>query len=364
MFRIILLLWLLPLSVWAHKASDSYLTLDLTTTPISGQWSIALRDLETAVGLDSNYDGAITWGEVRRQHHAIADYALNHLQVYSGGQACQLLPAAQLVDQLSDGAYTVLPFNADCSANSELSLRYGLLFTLDPSHRGLLRVIYPESEFSAVFSPDQPELILPARQPNNWQTVRDYWQEGVWHIWLGFDHVLFLLALLLPSVLWYQQGHWHYAHSLRRVLYDVAAIVTAFTLAHSITLSAAVLGWVSLPSRWVESVIALSVVLAALNNLWPVLRSKRWLIAFGLGLIHGFGFASVLTDLGLPTEALLLALLAFNLGVESGQLAIVTVFVPLAYLLRQHWLYRRAILQAGSLLIALLACGWFWQRLA
>ncbi len=139
-------------------------------------------------------------------------------------------------------------------------------------------------------------------------------------------------------------------------------VVTAFTLAHSITLSLAALGVVVLPSRLVESAIALSVVLAALNNLWPVVYRKRWLIAFCFGLIHGFGFASVLADLGLPQESLLIALVAFNLGVEAGQLAIVGVFLPVAYALRRTAFYQRGVFLLGSAAIALVALLWLVQR--
>jgi HupE / UreJ protein len=100
---------------------------------------------------------------------------------------------------------------------------------------------------------------------------------------------------------------------------------------HSVTLSLAVLKVIALPARLVESAIAASVLLAALNNLSPLVTSRRWLVAFGFGLVHGLGFASVLLDLGLPRGSLALALVAFNLGVEAGQLAIVTAFLPLAY---------------------------------
>ena len=139
-------------------------------------------------------------------------------------------------------------------------------------------------------------------------------------------------------------------------------MVTAFTLAHSITLSLAVLGLVSLPSRVVESSIAASVLLAALNNVWPVFHGRRWMVAFAFGLLHGFGFASVLVDLGLPQGALAVALAGFNVGVELGQLTIVAVFLPLAYALRRSLFYRRAVLVGGSLLIALLAGVWLAER--
>ena len=140
-------------------------------------------------------------------------------------------------------------------------------------------------------------------------------------------------------------------------------IVTAFTLAHSITLTLATLGVVTLPSRLVESAIAASVVLSALNNIFPLIESKRWMVAFAFGLIHGFGFASVLADLGLPQDALLLALVGFNLGVEGGQLAIVSAFLPIAYYLRNTQFYRRVVLFAGSIIIVLLAMVWLVERM-
>ncbi len=157
----------------------------------------------------------------------------------------------------------------------------------------------------------------------------------MWHIWIGFDHILFLLSLLLPAVLIWRASRWQAVETFRAAFVDVFRIVTSFTVAHSITLSLATLGFVSLPSRWVESAIAASVVLAALNNLWPLFHGRRWMVAFGFGLIHGFGFASVLVDLGLPRETLVLALVGFNLGVEAGQLAIVALFLPLAFALRR-----------------------------
>ena len=147
-----------------------------------------------------------------------------------------------------------------------------------------------------------------------------------------------------------------------QAFWDVLRIVTAFTVAHSITLTLATLGVLALPSRLVESAIAASVVLAALNNIWPVFHGRRWIVAFLFGLVHGFGFASVLADLGLPQGTLVLALLGFNVGVEAGQLAIVAVFLPLAFALRRSWLYRRGVLLGGSCVIAAIAAAWMVER--
>jgi len=119
---------------------------------------------------------------------------------------------------------------------------------------------------------------------------------------------------------------------------------------------------VSPDARWIESGIALSVLLAALNNVFPVVRHGRWVAAFGFGLIHGFGFASALKDLGLPTGSLVLSLFGFNVGVEIGQLAIVALFLPIAFCLRGTWAYRRAILAGGSIAIAAIAGVWLIER--
>ncbi len=348
----------------AHKPSDSYLSLEVGDKGVSGQWDIALRDLDFAIGLDADGDGNITWGETRAKHAEIAAYAVARLALQSDGKACTIDVPQQLVDRHTDGAYTVLQLRVSCPQTpTQLTLGYKLFAELDPQHRGLLKLSAGGRTSTAVFSPDKPQQSFAVQEAVGWfAQFIDYGREGVWHIWIGFDHILFLLALLLPSVLVWHKPRWQAAAGFAPSFWEVAKIVTAFTLAHSITLSLATLGWVSLPSRLVESAIAASVVLAALNNVWPVFQGRRWLVAFCFGLIHGFGFASVLADLGLPPDALLLALVGFNLGVECGQLAIVAVFLPLAYSLRQHWVYQRLILIGGSLLIAALAAVWLLER--
>lgn len=357
-----LLTCLLAVPALAHKPSDSYLTVDLDGERVGGRWDIALRDLEYAIGLDRDGDGAITWRELQARHGAIADHALSRLRLAATGSDCRLSAARQLVVEHSDGAYTALYWASDCRADEVRELEYRLFAELDPTHRGMVQLRYPESVQTAILGPGQPVLALEPHGLSRWSQFAEYWREGVWHIWIGFDHILFLLALLLPSVLWWQDGRWRRADSLRRVVVDVTGVVTAFTIAHSITLSAAVLGWAVLPARLVESAIAATVIFAALNNLFPMVRDRRWLLAFALGLIHGFGFAGVLVDLGLPVGALALALAGFNLGVESGQLVIVLLFLPLAYALRGSWFYRRACLQFGSLAVASLALVWLLER--
>ena len=356
---------LMPGLVHAHKPSDSYLNLSVQEGRLEGRWDIALRDLDFAIGLDADGDGRITWGEVRARHADIAAYAAARLQVSADGLACTLQVGEQLVDEHTDGAYTVMPLHFDCpkaGSIQALAVHYSLFADIDPQHRGLLNLAAGGLTRTALFGPESASQTFTLAETSRWQQLLDYAREGVWHIWLGFDHILFLLSLLLPAVGVWVARRWQPVAGFGTAFGDVLRIVTAFTLAHSITLSAATLGWVSLPSRLVESAIAASVVLAALNNVWPVFHRRRWMVAFAFGLIHGFGFASVLVDLGLPRGALALALLGFNLGVEAGQLAIVAAFLLLAYPARASAFYRRVVLVGGSLLIAAVALGWFVER--
>ncbi|MGK5073018.1 HupE/UreJ family protein [Janthinobacterium sp. ZB1P44] len=361
LFIVLLWAWLAPAQ--AHKPSDSYLSLAVHGQQIAGQWDIALRDLDFAIGLDGNGDGALTWDEIRARHAAIAAYALQRLQLASDQGVCPLQAVEQLVDSHTDGAYNVLRFRATCpgTAPASVTIGYTLFADLDPQHKGLLKIDSGGTTQTAIFDPDNPRQTMSLAAPDRLAQFGAYVKHGVWHIWIGYDHILFLLSLLLPAVL--LPGLRDQRQGLKAAFYDVLQVVTAFTLAHSITLSLASLSLVSLPSRWVESAIAASVILAALNNLLPLFHGKRPVAAFAFGLIHGFGFASVLRDLGLPQGSLLASLLGFNVGVELGQLAIVAAFLPLAWLLRKTWLYRQ-VLTVGSLAIALVACVWLVERVA
>ena len=365
MKRLLLLLAvvLFPAHALAHKASDAYLTIERSGATLAGRLDVALRDLDNAIGLDDNGDGDITWGEVRLRADAVAAYVLPRLAVSSGGTQCALAASDLRIDTHTDGAYAVLTLAGACPGRAPtLSLDYRLFEGIDPQHRGLLNFVDEGRSHSVVFTADAPRRVVGGDNARPLAQFATYVHEGVFHIWTGFDHVLFLLSLLLPAVLVRRDGRWAAADSLRVATQDVVKVVTAFTLAHSITLTLAACSIVELPSRWVESAIALSVVLAALNNLYPIVASGRWIAAFGFGLLHGFGFAGALHDLGLPAGSLALSLAGFNLGVEAGQLAVVLVFLPLAFLSRSTWAYRRLVFGGGSLVTAAIASVWLVER--
>ena len=347
----------------AHKPSDSYLSLNVKGPQVEGRWDIALRDLEFALGLDADGNGEITWGEVRARHAEIASYALSRLALKADGHDCALKAGEQQIDAHSDGTYTVLRFAADCGREfAALDARYSLFFDFDAQHKGLLNLSTSSGTRAGAFSIDRPEQRFELAEISAWTQFVSFVREGIWHIWKGYDHILFIVSLLLPAVLLFIRKRWQPAERFAPALWDVARVVTSFTVAHSITLSLAALGVVSLPSRLVESTIALSVVLAALNNLFPLVLGRRWVVAFAFGLIHGFGFASVLADLGLPQNALLLALVGFNVGVEIGQLVIVSIFLPVAFAIRATPFYRYVMMMGGSALVAVLATVWLCER--
>ena len=346
----------------AHKPSDSYLNFQVEDKRLSGQWDISLRDLEFAVGLDADGDGQITWKEVKNKQVEIASYAFARLQIFSGEKTCSIQQQNLLIDNHSDGAYAVLTFISDCDIQQDLEVRYSLFFDFDTQHKGLVRVQNGGAITSGIFAAQENKISFSLVHQSFFKQFFNYVKEGIWHIWSGFDHVLFLLSLLLPAVFFIAGNAYKPVASFKPSLNHTLSIVTCFTVAHSITLSLAALQIVVLPSRLVESTIAFSVIFAAFNNLWPIVKSRVWLVAFLFGLIHGFGFASVLMDLGLKENNLISCLLGFNLGVEIGQFIIVLFVLPAIFFLRNTRFYQQFFFKLASLMICLVAFIWLAER--
>jgi hypothetical protein len=352
---LVVVLLLVSAQAWAHKPSDAHLRLAVDGTLVTGRLDVAIRDLDGAIGLDADGNGEITWAEAQAAAPQITTYLRDRLAlVTERGQACPISLGTAALADLSDGAYWAVPVTATCPSEPRaLEVTYRLLFDVDSLHRGLLHV-------------DGQTAIARDATPRRFQlgehgsVLAMFVREGVWHIWMGIDHILFLLCLILPAVFPRKGGRWQPAESLHGVSREVLAIVTAFTLAHSITLVISAVGLLTLPSRFVETAIALSVAAAAINNLVRAVDA-RWAVAFALGLLHGFGFSSVLIDLGLPSRELIGSLLGFNLGVELGQVAIVAALLPALYWIRRTLAYQ-ALLLAGSAAAAVVAFVWTYQR--
>lgn len=374
-----------PSPALAHKASDAYLQLGRNGgsggDTLDVRLDIALRDLDAVLDLDRNADRQLSWGEVRTRLDDIQAYALGRLRLQQG--RCALAPGAPAaVEQRVDGAYLVLRFQSRCEPAPTLEVEYRLFREVDPTHRGLLRVAgAPAGADGAAPSlrsldPAAAAVVVPWPGVASAEAAADasptsgtravgagFFQDGVHHILIGYDHVLFLVCLLLPAVLRRRvDGGWEPVARWREAIGPMVGLVTMFTIAHSITLALASFKLVTISPRVIEPAIALTIMVAALDNLHPVLRGRRRLFSFLFGLIHGFGFASVLGELDLPALGFASALLQFNLGVEAGQLVIVSVVLAVLLALR-HWRrYRAVVLAGGSVLAIGLATLWLIER--
>lgn len=265
--------------------------------PIQGTWEISLRDLDDALSLDDDGDGAITWGELRAHQRDLEAYALPKLRFRAGGSACSLAPTGRLeTDSLSDGGYAVLRFSLDCPASGgALELSYQLLFELDPTHRGIVRT---SGGGLAVFSPEKSVQLLALSAPaTRAGQLMISLREGMRRSWPG---ALFLVALLASL-------------GLRRS----GALASLFVAASSVALTCAVVGGFRGSPRSLGGALALSLVLALASNRIAFL--PRQPLAFFAGLAHGLWLAGNLTLQPAPASR---ALLGFNLGSVLGQLAL------------------------------------------
>jgi hypothetical protein len=362
--------WLvLPLArASAHSASSAYLHVDVQGHDLVVQWSIALRDLEYAIGLDSDDDGAITWGEVRHHAAAIDGYALARLALSADGKPCVVGPVTNLADQLSDGAYAVLRFHAACAvAPRSVSVQYGLLFDLDPLHRGLLTLTLDGVPHAYALSPAHPDISFDV-SPGYGETVRSFFVTGVDHLLTGIDHMLFVTMLLVPAM--FRRGADDFGpgvtlvpvRDFRGMFVESLKVLSAFTLAHGTTLTLSVLHIVAIPEWLSEAGIALTILITALDNVLHVIPGRRWPLAFAFGLVHGLGFATALGPMTLPPIALGIALISFNLGLEAAQVAIAACVLPIGYLLRNTLIYPYRIMPAVSGVVAVVAFAWFTDR--
>jgi HupE / UreJ protein len=354
----------------AHKSSDSYLQLDARPDALSVRWDIALRDLDIALDLDSDDDGKLTWGEVKAAWPRIESYALPRLSI----AGCPLHPTGRGLERRNDGAYAVLYLTSTCSLPASPAIAYSLFAEVDPTHRGLARIQRPGQALALlVLDPAQSPLgksgaataagaatTYAARPPSRWAFL----VEGARHILTGYDHILFLVCLLLPAVLRRTTEGWQPVDRPAQAILPILGVVSAFTVAHSITLALAALKIVSLPSWFIDPAIAATIVLAALDNIRPIFPVRRVAVAFCFGLIHGFGFAAVLSELNLPSADFAWALLQFNVGLELGQLLVVAVVTAALFGLRDWPRYRPLVVRGGSLAAMVFATLWFIERTA
>jgi hypothetical protein len=354
----------------AHRMGESYLYLQVYKDRVDGRIEISTSDLNRGLGF-AGTDREITKTNLDQHAAFLKEYFRQHVTISDARG-----PLAIRFDDVRyssvRGGNIMLPFGIEGLDRipERLNFDYSVLFDEVPTHRGLLIIEHNwatgtfgnEAGMSAVFSPAARQQSLDIQSGNRLRGFLSVMWLGTDHIWKGLDHLVFLFALLLPAVLRRENGRWEPVERFRPALINVIKIVTAFTVAHTLTLSLAALGVIHLPSWFVESVIAASIAIAAADILFPILHRRVWLVAFFFGLFHGFGFAGALEEMGLLHENVGLSLLGFNLGVEIGQVIVVAAVFPFLFLLRNVPAYRKPGIQAAAVAMILVASVWFYER--
>jgi len=358
----LLFLALAPTSSRGHQMSTSTSELEIGERSVRGKLRFFALELATVVPIVRDGAGRISPAALEAAAPELRRLVVSRFVVSTDGEPCDLAPGAVSLDG-TDGI--LLEASWRCSRSIEsLSVRLGFFELLPAGHVHFSKLVLRESD-----PPEMAERLAQAdlpgfeleRRVGARAAAERFLRLGIWHIFTGYDHIAFLLGLLL----------------LGGTLSELIKIVTSFTLAHSITLALAALDLVTPPSRLIEPLIAASIVCVAAENLWA-LRSPsgpagadgraaalrhRWILTFAFGLVHGFGFASVLRELELPRASLAAGLVTFNLGVEVGQVCIVALALPLlAALLRRRW-FAIAGARVSSGAIGCLGAFWLLRRL-
>ena len=336
-------------SLRAHPLNTSNIEIYLNKPQATLSLRFYIFNLKPLLMLQGDPTAAI----VIKHKSEVLHYIQQSIQIKNGADRCRLTP---LLFRIEEEIALQSEFQIVCrEAIENLSINYSLFFEVDKTQEGVMQLLTPNDEKLFIFSPHQKEYHLKLDAPLKELDFQNFIIEGIWHIWEGVDHILFLLMLLLPSVLLH--------NSFRETLLEVLKVVTAFTLSHSLTLLLSMFGVLNPPEQIIETLIALSVLFTALNNIYPFVSYRReWLIAFLFGFIHGFGFANAMHQMQLKSSNFVSAVFGFNFGVEIGQVVIVALVLPLLFTLSTKKIYQSLILPAFSLVVAAIALFWAIKR--
>ncbi|MGD1855941.1 MAG: HupE/UreJ family protein [Leptolyngbyaceae cyanobacterium] len=357
----------------AHGLGQSYIYFQVGEDSISTRVELPIKELNDVLELGFSGDEKVRSEDIEPHLEGIKTYVNKHLSLDCAPDACR----QEFRDYgfLNTTFAQFLLLNYDLSGFQELpqsiDVAYDVILEQLPQHTNMLLIeenwrtgtFQNESEPLIIFTKPGQTQTLDLTAGGLWQGFSAIVRLGVLHIISGVDHVLFLVALLLPSALRRQENAlWQPVGKFSTALTYLIKIATAFTLAHSITLCLAAFQIVQVPSRLVESAVAASIGLAALDIFYPIFRGRSWIIIFLFGLFHGFGFADVLTNLGLTSQHAALSLFGFNLGIEVGQLVIIAVIFPVLYFLRKQRFYPSIAMKTGALLLGVISLYWFIER--
>lgn len=350
-------LLLCSLPALAHDPGLSNVDIKLESNRLTAQLVYNYMDIEGIVPVDKDLNGAITPDEFNAAKAQLEQLARTALELHFDGQVISPSEVQVRIAKAEDGrdtAYFSLVYPG--TPSSSLVVQSKIMSQLSRGHREYFKLTNAAGNTVAerLLDASNTRAEITAGELSaalgRWHTFKQFLLLGIEHILLGFDHLCFLVALLLVAT----------------TLGSVVKIVTSFTIAHSITLALAALDKVTLSPSLVEPMIAVSIVYVGLENIWRHGKEieGRWLLTFAFGLIHGFGFAAVLKELniGAGGSGVAIPLLSFNVGVEIGQLAVAALIWPLLQALRKRPELTAKLVPVGSLLVAVAGGYWLIER--
>lgn len=330
----------------AHPLSVSYSRFQLEASGLSATVRLPMDDVDLLLQLDKDLDETVSPAEIEGARPAISAYVLPRVAV-----RVARLPVPLAVSEMGTWRdATGFPFlevrlrGETPSTPGSVEIGVKVLTDLYSDHRNLSELSVGAERHQFVFQGGNTWRV-PSARSGPWSTIREFTVLGIEHILTGYDHIAFLVGLLIVG----------------RGLRSLVLVVTSFTVAHSITLALAALGLVEPAGKVIEAGIAVSIAYVGAENLVAREVRRRWILTFLFGLVHGFGFAGILREMELERAGLVASLLAFNLGVEVGQVAIVALLWPVLRV-AQRSRHRDAVVKGVSAVIVLLGLYWFFER--
>ncbi len=365
------LLLLAPLT-HAHSVGESYLFLSVDDRVLEIEIQIRLEELGRVLTHAGLAEGEVDSDEVDASIEWLSAYLARGVSISTAAETYTFSYREHDYLDTAAGRFAqfVLTAQAAQPVPEVVQIDYGLVFEADPNHKALMLVRFSDKtnltnfteEVALHFDAQNHAGRMDLTEALHLEVLGYFIGKGAEHILEGIDHVLFLVALLLLAVVRRQDRSWTPVASFKPSFINIVKVVTLFTLAHTVTLSLAVLGFIELPSRLIEIIIAASVAFVAVNALYPMVSERIWFLVFGFGLFHGLGFASNLSFLGLAKGSLLYPLAGFNIGVELGQLAIICAVFPIAYWLSRKRYYVPGVLKPAATIVGAIALLWLTER--
>ncbi len=352
---ILISIFIILTSLEAHQYHESYITIDYNSSKPSLEWQIEGDNLNIVLkNLDDNQNSIISWRELKNHREEILNYAERYIKIELNNKNLPIELKEFKLKRYDDQTYIVTSIQIPKKLPQNIKIDYNLFFEIDKLQKLIIKIYDKNSTKAYILSPNERNLSINFQKTTLFNSLKRFFVEGIWHILIGLDHILFLLMLILPSV--------KNQTDFKKVLIEIAKVVTAFSIAHSITLGLSALEIISISSKLVNVMIAVTVLLTALNNIFEKVKESYWQIAFIFGLIHGFGFANALGEFH-NIKYFIYFLATFNIGIEFGQLMIVSTLLPILFIMRETAIYKKGILKFGSIVTALIAIYWIYVRI-